>query len=109
MGHNYITPAISLEVRSRVPSPERTTNTDNAGTTSNTLEGIPPLNPLPENLDANSMVGPNIQLPTFNGNGAEDLEQHWFLCEAVWMVLQVHNADIRKAQMITTLWGHALD
>ena len=59
--------------------------------------------------DTDSMAGTDIRLPTFNGNGVEDLEQHWFLCEAIWMVCQVHNADIRKAEMIMTLWGHFLD
>ena len=67
------------------------------------------MNPFPENSDANSMVGAYILLPTFNGNGAEDLEQHWFLCKAVWMVRLVHNADINKEQMIMNLRGHALD
>ena len=51
----------------------------------------------------------NVKLPTFNGNGIEDPKQHWFLCEAVWMERLVHNADIKKGQMITTLRGHTLD
>ena len=55
------------------------------------------------------MAGHDIRLPRFNGNGAEDPEQHWFLSEVVWMVFQVHNAYIGKAQMITTLRGCALD
>ena len=67
------------------------------------------MNPLPENPDANSMVGADIRLPTFNGNIIEYSEQHWFLYEVVWMVRLVHNTYIRKAQMITTLRGHALD
>ena len=55
------------------------------------------------------MAGEDIRLPTFNGNVAEDLQQHWFLCEAIWMVHQVCNAEIKKAQMITTHWGRVLD
>ena len=55
------------------------------------------------------MVGANIWLHTFNGNGAEDPEQHWFLCEAIWMARLVHNTEIRKVQMIMTLRGRALD
>ena len=46
-------------------------------------EGSPPLNPLPENPNTNSMAGADIRLPTFNGNGAKDPEKNWFLCEAV--------------------------
>ena len=55
------------------------------------------------------MAGADIQLLTFNGNGAEDPKQHWFLYEVVCMVRLVHNADIKKEQMITTMRGHALD
>ena len=84
-------------MRSRVSSLERTTNTDNTSTATTTPEGIPPLNPLPENPDSNSMDGADIQLPKFNGNGEKDLEQHWFLYEAVWMVRLFHNAGIKKA------------
>ena len=39
----------------------------------------------------------------------EEPKQHWFLCEAVWMVRLVHGVDVKKAQMITTLRGRALD
>ena len=55
------------------------------------------------------MMGTDLRLPTFNGNGTEDPEKHWFLCEVLWMVCLVHNADIKKAQIIMTLRGHALD
>ena len=72
-------------------------------------EGTPRLNYSLDNPDANSMDGHDIQLPTFNGNGVEDPEKHWFLCEFVWMVLLVHNMDLKKAHMITTLRGRALD
>ena len=55
------------------------------------------------------MAVTDVQLPTFNGNGMEDPEQHWFLCEAVWILRLVHGADVKKAQMIMTLRGRALD
>ena len=61
------------------------------------------------NPNATLMVGTYVRLPTFNGNGTEDLEQHWFLYEEVWTICLVKNDDIQKAQIITTLWGHALD
>ena len=72
-------------------------------------EGATPLNHVSEILNANPMAAINIQLPKFNGNGMEDPEQHWFLCEVVWMVCLVHGDDVKKAQMITTLRGRALD
>jgi hypothetical protein len=32
-----------------------------------------------------SMVD-DMRLPTFRGDGSEDLDQHWFLCEVVWSI-----------------------
>ena len=55
------------------------------------------------------MDGDDIWLPTFNGNGAEDLEQHWFIFEAIWMVHLVQNADLKKWKMIMTLRGRVFD
>ena len=55
------------------------------------------------------MAVASIWLPTFNGNGAEDPEQHWFLYEVVWMVRLEHNADIKKEHMIMNLRVRALD
>ena len=95
-GCNYITPSISPEVRSRISSPERTANTGSVSPVISVREGTPPMNYEPENLDANSMATMDVRLPTFNGNGMEDLEQHWFVCEAVWMVHLDHNEDIKK-------------
>jgi hypothetical protein len=28
-----------------------------------------------------------MRLPTFRGDGYEDLDQHWFLCEDVWSIV----------------------
>ena len=72
--HNYITPGVSPEVRSRASSPERVVNTNSASTTTNAQESIPPLDHLLDNLDNNAMAGVDIWLPIFNGNGAEDPE-----------------------------------
>ena len=55
------------------------------------------------------MDGNDIKLPIFNGNGLEDPEQHWFLCEVVWTVRQVQYEAIKKSQMITTFRGRALE
>ena len=55
------------------------------------------------------MDGNNTNLLIFNGNGLEDLEQHWFLCEVLWTVRQVQDEAIKKVQMITTPRGRALD
>ena len=60
----------------RDSSPKRFVNTDSASIVTSTQESIPPLVQLSEKLDANGMAGVDIRLPTFNGNGAEDPEQH---------------------------------
>ena len=86
-----------------------TNNTDSAILVTSAREGTPPLNYELENLDANSMDATDVWLPTFNGNGMEDPEQHWFFCEAIWMVCLVDNVDIKKVQMIITLRGRTLD
>ena len=48
-----------------------------------------------------SRMGDDIKLPIFQGTGAKDPDQHFFLCEAVWNIRQVHNDDIKKAQWLT--------
>ena len=55
------------------------------------------------------MAGTDIKFLMFNGNGLEDPEQHWFLCESVWILQWIQDEDIKKAQMVTTLGIHALD
>ena len=55
------------------------------------------------------MASDEAKLPLFHGNGTDDLEQYWFLCEAVWTVRQTVDDDVKKGQLATTLWGCALD
>ena len=55
------------------------------------------------------MVEIDIKLPIFNGNGMEDREQHWFLCDAIRTVGQIQDENIKKAQIIMTLQVCALD
>ena len=55
------------------------------------------------------MVGDEMKLPIFNGNGIDDSEQYWFLCEAVWTTRQSVDDDIKRIPLATTLRGHALD
>ena len=55
------------------------------------------------------MAGDNMKLPLFHGNMIDDPEQYLFLCEVVWIVRKTTNDDVKKGQLATTLWGHALD
>ena len=40
-------------------------------------------------------MGDDMKLPTFKGIGAEDPEQHWFLCEAVWTIKGILDDNIK--------------
>ena len=55
------------------------------------------------------MAWNDIELPMSNGNGLADPEKNWFLCQAMWTLRHVQDDAIKKAHMITTLRGHALD
>ena len=50
-----------------------------------------------------------MKLPLFHGNGTKDLEQYWFMCEEIWTVKQIVDDEVKKGQLETTLWDHALD
>ena len=58
--HNYITLAISPEMRSRVSSPERTSNSDSTSPETSAPKGATQLNPAPESLNANPMVATDV-------------------------------------------------
>ena len=42
------------------------------------------------------MVGDKMKLPMFHGNGTDDLEQYWFLCEAIWTTRKTIDDDAKK-------------
>ena len=85
--HNYTMLLASLEVIYRTSSPTRIVDTRSTSSATS-AQGIPPsLNCSLNNPDTDSMASTNIRLLALNGNGVEDTEQHWFLCEAIWMVL----------------------
>ena len=48
-------------------------------------------------------MGDDMKLPTFKGTGAEDLEQYWFLCEAVWTIKGLQDDNIKLVQLVSTL------
>jgi hypothetical protein len=41
-----------------------------------------------------SMVD-EMRLPTFRGDGSEDPEQHWFLCEVVWSIKNITDEAVK--------------
>ena len=83
--------------------PSKFVNTSNTNVV-NRIQAIPARQTfLPYTPTVNIMVGFDIKLPIFNGNGLEDPKQHWFLCEFIWIMRQIQDENIKRAQMITTL------
>ena len=50
-----------------------------------------------------------MKLPIFKGNGTDDLDQKWFLCEVIWTSRQTVDDDVKKSQLATTIRVHALE
>ena len=81
-------------------TPQKAIGTQNnlAGTTSSSSHTVhttftPPTstpssgsNTANQNPPCRNKMGDDMKLPTFKGTGAEDPEQHWFLCEAIWTI-----------------------
>ena len=98
-------------------TPQKETGTQNntVGTTSSsshivhTTATSPTSTPLSGSNTANqhpprrNRMGDDMKLPTFKGTGAEDPEQHWFLCEAVWTIKQIQDDNTKLVQLATTL------
>jgi hypothetical protein len=49
-----------------------------------------------------------MRLPIFKGDGSEDPDQHWFLCEVVWSIKNATDEAVKRAQFSTTLRDRAL-
>jgi hypothetical protein len=49
-----------------------------------------------------------MRLPIFRGDGCEDPDQHWFLCDAVWNIKNVTNKAVKRTQFSTTLRDRTL-
>ena len=53
-------------------------------------------------------MGDDIKLPIFQGTSAEEPDQHFLICEAVWNIKQVQDNEIKRAQLTTTFRDKAL-
>ena len=49
-----------------------------------------------------------LKIPIFHGNGMEDMEQHWFVCEAIWSIKKTTNDRMKIALLETTFRDGAL-
>jgi hypothetical protein len=55
-----------------------------------------------------SSMEDEMRLPIFRGDGFEDPNQHWFLCEAIWNIKSITEEPIKRTQVRTTLRDRAL-
>jgi hypothetical protein len=49
-----------------------------------------------------------LRLPMFHGRGKDDVEQHWFMCEAIWSVKRITYEATKIAQLETMFRDKAL-
>jgi hypothetical protein len=49
-----------------------------------------------------------MRLPIFRGDGSEDPDQHWFLCEAIWNIKNIADKAVKRNQFSTTLRDRVL-
>jgi len=49
-----------------------------------------------------------MKMLMFKGIGSEDLEQFWFVANAVWTTKKVTNDNIKKAKLVTALQDRAI-
>jgi hypothetical protein len=49
-----------------------------------------------------------MRLPIFKGDGSQDPDQHWFLCEAIWNIKSITDEAIKRIQFSTMLRDHTL-
>ena len=54
-----------------------------------------------------NMAGSFTRYPEFSGQGNDDVEQHWYLCEAIWRARQTPDAG-KLIEFQTTLRERAL-
>ena len=103
-------------------TPQKQTGTQNnpVGTPSSSSQSVPtpvtapsrtPLSgstPVSQNPPQRNRMGDDMKLPIFKGTGAEDPEQHWFLCEAMWTIKTINDDNLKLVQLVTTLRDRAL-
>ena len=72
------------------------------------VTSLPPPPPPPPPRSTMAHVNDDIKLPVFRGTGSKDLEQFWFLCEAVWTTKNIMDQNTRRAQLVTSFRDRAL-
>lgn len=62
----------------------------------------------PSNLPPPFNMANTMKMVIFKGVGSEDLEKLWFVADVVWIVQQITDDNIKKAQLVTTLQDKVL-
>ena len=49
-----------------------------------------------------------LKIPVFHGTGRDNAKQYWFTCDAIWVVKQIADDNVKIAQLETTFRERAL-
>jgi hypothetical protein len=49
-----------------------------------------------------------LRLPMFHGMGKDNVEKHWFRCEAIWYLKRITNKESRISQLETSFRDKSL-
>ena len=73
----------------------------NSDSTSRKVPSVGPLISSQLVLPRNIMVGDDVKVPIFHGNGSKDAKEHFFLCDVVLTIKQVQNDNLKRDKLIT--------
>ena len=65
---------------------QNSSNSLNSNTTNNKVPSSGLTHSSQSTPQSHRMVGDDMHLPVFNGNGSQDPKKHFFLCKMVWPI-----------------------
>jgi hypothetical protein len=99
----------TIEVSSIIPPVDLVVLRNQSNHSHQSIQSI--VNSIPPHIQSGtlgrSMVD-EMRLPIVRGDGSEDPDQHWFLCEVVWNIKNVTDEAVKRTQFSTTLWDYTL-
>jgi hypothetical protein len=101
--------APTVEVSTIIPLVASTTLSNQSNLShQNTQSTVTSSPPHTQSGNLGRSMADEMRLPTFRGDGSEDPDQHWFLCEVVWSIKNITDEAVKRAQFSTTLRDRAL-
>ena len=99
----------TIEVSTIIPLVDSTTlSNQNSQNRNNPQNTITSSSTYTQKGNLGSSMADEMRLPIFRGDGSEDPDQHWFLCEYVWSIKNVIDEANKRSQFSTTLRDHTL-